>query len=284
MSTPAIKRKRTALTINQNQEIIEKYDRGLKSKELASFYNVNASTISTIVSSKQKEKISEQDGSNAKRIRSSNYKEVEEHLNNCVNTYSFRKFLYHLENKYDHETSREAGEYMKLMKKQIKCKLAIEFINRCIENEVLPTFSQLKVANVTLNKSQFLQSIRSQVTREELKNKRKLMTKLEKDHKKRLNGLLFDLTPEDDMTLKTLCTYTTDRISTKILHKQNRKLEALGVNTFTLNQCSDRINMARNQIDQIELYDNRQTIYNLSSRVLSEPEIKLLNKGLKFGI
>jgi len=82
MSTPTIKRKRTALSINQKQEIIEKYDRGLKPKELASFYNVNASTISTIVSNKQKEKISEQDGSNAKRIRSSNYKEVEEHLNN----------------------------------------------------------------------------------------------------------------------------------------------------------------------------------------------------------
>ena len=76
------KRKRVALDIQQKKEIIEKYNGGTKPKELAAFYNVNPSTISTIVAAKQQERVLQQDEIKAKRMRTSNFVEIEEHLNN----------------------------------------------------------------------------------------------------------------------------------------------------------------------------------------------------------
>jgi len=47
------KRKRTTFDVKQKLDIIDKYNGGMKPKEFASFYNVAASTISTIVTAKQ---------------------------------------------------------------------------------------------------------------------------------------------------------------------------------------------------------------------------------------
>ena len=49
MSTPSQKRKMVALDISQKLEIIEKYNGGTEPNKLASFYNVNPSTISAIL-------------------------------------------------------------------------------------------------------------------------------------------------------------------------------------------------------------------------------------------
>ena len=77
-----LKRKRVALDMKQKQEIIEKYNGGTKPKELAILFNVSPSTISTIVASKNQEKILQQEESKSKRIRASNFTAVEQHLNN----------------------------------------------------------------------------------------------------------------------------------------------------------------------------------------------------------
>ncbi|RNA35025.1 hypothetical protein BpHYR1_000659 [Brachionus plicatilis] len=77
MLTPTQKRKRLALDISQKLEIIEKYNGHTKPEELGAFYNVNPSTISTIVASKQQERLLQHEESKAKRIRTSNFEEVE---------------------------------------------------------------------------------------------------------------------------------------------------------------------------------------------------------------
>ena len=74
-----LKRKRVALDMKQKQEIIEKYNGGTKPKELAILFNVSPSTISTIVASKNQEKILQQEESKSKRVRASNFTEVEQH-------------------------------------------------------------------------------------------------------------------------------------------------------------------------------------------------------------
>jgi hypothetical protein len=71
---------------------------------------------------------------------------------------------------------------------------------------------------------------------------------------------------------------------TEVKQKHNKKLEKLGINTFEFKSSSKFINKSRNRIDKIELFDEKQTIYNLSDRILDNDEINLLNKGLKFGI
>ena len=51
------KRKRTALDIKQKTDIIDMYNNGIKPKEIAVLYEVNASTISPIVIIKDRPKI-----------------------------------------------------------------------------------------------------------------------------------------------------------------------------------------------------------------------------------
>ena len=73
----AEKRKRATFDIKTKLVIIDKYNNGMKPKELASLYDVNSSTMSTIDSSKQQTKVKDAEDSKAKRTRTSNYPEVE---------------------------------------------------------------------------------------------------------------------------------------------------------------------------------------------------------------
>jgi len=51
-----------------------------------------------------------------------------------------------LEEKHGITTSKDANEYIKTKEKIIKAELDIKFIKDCLNNEVLPKFSNLKIA------------------------------------------------------------------------------------------------------------------------------------------
>ena len=54
------------------------------------------------------------------------------------------------------------------------------------------------------------------------------------------------------------------------------KLNELGIRT-NIQVNSDFINKKRNKIDEIEEIQNKQTVFNLSNRELSEIELNVLN-------
>ncbi len=76
------------------------------------------------------------------------------------NPYSLKRFLSDVECKYGTKASGDTKTYLTLLKKQQKCKLAIQFIEYCLKHQVLPTFTQFKIANEKLNKSFFINSLR----------------------------------------------------------------------------------------------------------------------------
>ena len=55
--------------MKQKQEIIEKYNGGTKPKKLVILFNVSPSIISTIVASKNQEKILQQEENKSKRVQ-----------------------------------------------------------------------------------------------------------------------------------------------------------------------------------------------------------------------
>ena len=79
------KRKRKNYELSLVQEIIDKYNSGMKPKQLAIMFDMPASTISCMVSKKKQEKVEKALNNlttpSSKRIRQSNYPEIEKNLN-----------------------------------------------------------------------------------------------------------------------------------------------------------------------------------------------------------
>ena len=200
------------------------------------------------------------------------------------NSYNLTKFLHHIKHKYGSPASRETRAYLNLLKKLHKCRLAIEFIKLCRKDDILPKFTQFKIANPKLNKSRFIYSLRRQISKIELNNKLRRQKALRKTERKILGGQLFNFSNFDTIVMKVILNSKLRPIINKVQEKHRSKLERLGLKTFTYNINSILVDSSRNNLDSINLYSNKKRIYNESNRKLTQPEIDLLNKGLKFGI
>jgi hypothetical protein len=191
-----------------------------------------------------------------------------------------KHFLTQLREKYDSKISRYADRYINIATKIAKHELDIAFITKCLNNEVLPNFSQLRLA--TNNNKTFINSIRSQITQQEATNKRSNKKKLESTLQQLLNEL-FDLTPSEFETLFALTNKAIVKVTNRTTRKHRKKLQDLGIEeNIVVN--SRFINKNRNNIEQIEEIADREVIYNYSSRTLNEIENSVLKKGLKYGI
>ena len=92
------------------------------------------------------------------------------------------KFIHQIREEYSDSISKTVKSYFNLVKKIEKCNAGISFIKRCLENEKLPNFSRINLANNELsNNKQFANKIRMSVTEEELRNKNRRRRKLSKE-------------------------------------------------------------------------------------------------------
>jgi hypothetical protein len=193
---------------------------------------------------------------------------------------TIRHLLNQLEIKYGLNTSKNANKYIKTKINLVKNELDTNFIKKCLNNDTLPSFSKIKLA--TTNNKQFISQIRSQITDQELNNKIRNKRALKKKEKDLINKL-FDLTPEENENLNRLITNKINNISNTKNKIHNKKLEKLGITT-EVQVDNKNINRNRNKINEVESIKDKETIFNLSSRILNETETNLLKKGLKYGI
>lgn len=195
------------------------------------------------------------------------------------------EFVYKMREKYDEDTSKRIKNYWNLKKKIEKCKSTIEFIKDCLNNETMPNFSRLCLANNELNNNKpFIKYIRSQITNRELDNKFRRLNELKKQEKRVEKSIKKSKINDDDWALMVHQV----EISSKNLNniqkkKHNKKLQKLGVNK-KIEIDSQFINKSRNKIDKSENIESKTSVFNLSSRVLTDIEEKVLSKGLKYGI
>ena len=110
-----------------------------------------------------------------------------------------------MKNEYGETVSKGISTYVNSRKKIEKCSRGISFINDCLKNEKMPNFSRINLANGELNgNSRFVNSIRNEVTQEELNNKYKCRKKNWQTIQKLENNELWQLTPEQRRRLDLL--------------------------------------------------------------------------------
>ena len=139
-----------------------------------------------------------------------------------------------------------------------KCELDIDFLNKCIEHELIPKFVQFKVANRGLRSSKVYKQCQKELLREELTAK--------KHNLKRLHKNLDHLTQQIRITVRNIdfihisCKFLA--LNDQKIHRarlvQEKKLINLGLRTAT------------------ETNDLEKVIFNFSNRFLKDNEKMLL--------
>ena len=160
----------------------------------------------------------------------------------------------------------------------MRCNLSILFIRTCLNSEKYPKFSK-----VHLNGHDDLkQFVELKITTRELSKQRNKLNKIGKE-KIKIRNKLFDIKPIHWTAINLVINKYLSEIKKETTIRHNDKLNELNVRSF-IQVNSNFVNKSRNKIDEIEEIKDKQTVFNLSSRSLSEIELQVLNKGLKYGI
>jgi hypothetical protein len=143
------------------------------------------------------------------------------------------KYQHQMKLKYgnipDNNLYKNVLEYFDKSKKLIKCNLGIEFIRKCLDNQINPDFSRINLAPSQLNlNNRFKNNIRLEITHEELKTKYKMRNSLIKDLDVLRNNL-FVLDDEDRLKLEALFEEKKEILTSEIELIHTKKLEKLGV-------------------------------------------------------
>jgi len=106
-------------------------------------------------------------------------------------------FKYKIGMNYGKSVEKAVNEYFNTNKKIIRLSKDISYLETCINNNVLPDFTQLRVASNKLkNNRRFLEHIRVEMIEEELRIKKSLMYKHKKELR-RLQNECFDVSAEE---------------------------------------------------------------------------------------
>lgn len=194
------------------------------------------------------------------------------------------EFIHHVRDTYGEVTSKKISQLVKNTKKLEKCKAGIRFINECLKNECFPNFSRINLANDTLNNSErFVRYIRHQVTEKELENKYKIRKNLEKE-RRRLNSVSSTLSTDDWALMVELLNDVALNTQDQLDSRHRNKLEKLGLKPRFEVDCRNITNTRQHKNKIKTSIEDKESIFNLSSRILTSTEKRVLSKGLRFGI
>ena len=169
--------------------------------------------------------------------------------------------------RYGDNTLAKIRRLEKLDYKLRKCDLDVEFLQICLENNLVPNFLKFKVTNNALKNSKAYKDCQLKLLKQELSNKRSLRRTNNNEIKRLKNELVRCLSLVDFTHIISLFTKSNDATLSKCKDVQMKKLYKLGY-------------FERDK----EKNDPDQVIHNFSSYVLSDEEKSLLSKGLNFSI
>lgn len=147
-----------------------------------------------------------------------------------------------------------------------KCELDIDFLNNCVNHDLIPKFVQFKVANRGLRTSKVYRQCQQDLVREERTVKKRQLNTLQRK--------LDQLTQQIRVTVKNIDFI---RISSKFLVLNDRK-----VRRVRLVQEKKLINLGLKS--SVETNDPKKVIFNFSNRELNDNEKSLLVRGLNLSI
>ena len=140
------------------------------------------------------------------------------------------KFKHFLTEKYNDSYSIAAKQYFNESKKIEKLKCDIDFITTCLNNEKMPNFSRLNLANNELrHATRFYNRIRTEVTEEEVRFKKRLSGRSIENFQKLQTFLDFKLDQEDMTNLLAFTKEKTQSMHETLSAQRNEKLASLGI-------------------------------------------------------
>ena len=154
----------------------------------------------------------------------------------------------------------------KLYYKTRKCKLDLEFLKLCVENNVIPKYIQFRIANRELWNSVACRKSLNELLQQEVINKKRRYKLLEKDLKSVKDKLLLSINLFDYNHVCNLFLVKNDKSLRSHQKIHSKKLLAL---TKVINNVG---------------HNPKTVIFNFSKYKLTKQEESLISKGLQFSI
>ena len=167
--------------------------------------------------------------------------------------------------RYNNDTLNKIRRLEKLDFKIRKRELDVEFIQICIENNLMPKFLNFKVPNSALRNSKTYRECQTKLLKEELSNQQSCLRIKRNEMKKMKDELVRTISLVDYTHVISLFTKSNDAVLSKCQQRHKKKLYNLGY-------------FERDK----DVNDPDQVIHNFSTYTLSDVEKSLLAKGLNF--
>ena len=146
------------------------------------------------------------------------------------------------------------------------CKLELEFLNLCVENNVIPKFIQFRVANKEFRNSVACRKCLKKLLQQEVINKKQRYWLLEKDLKSVKDELLLSINLFDYNYVCNIFLVRNDNFLRFHQKMHSKKLLAL-------TKCIHNVD-----------HNPKTVIFNFCKYKLTKQEESLLSKGLQFAI
>ena len=154
-----------------------------------------------------------------------------------------------------------------------------------------PVFTRFKVANEKIERSNFIKRVRGDMIDYEIKRKNKELRSNRRKLDEVIKILIFRTSYLDWILIRKVGRNMLAEYKANVIEKQKRKLLNLGYGEI---EIRNEENITRrnkyeltcqliNPLDAKEI-KSKKSVYNLSNVILSDLQMNVLEKGLKFGI
>ena len=133
-----------------------------------------------------------------------------------------------IRDRYDNDTLQKIRKLEKLDFKTRKCKLDVEYLQICIDNNLRPKFLNFKVANPSLRGSKAYRECQLKLLRQELSNKKSQQRIKDNEQRRLKDELIRTLSLVDYTHLISIFASSNDIVLSKCQQRQKKKLYDLG--------------------------------------------------------
>ena len=168
--------------------------------------------------------------------------------------------------RYERDSLQTMRKFEKANFKRRKLELDLDFLNKCYEQKLTPTFVRFRLPNRNLRQSPAYQRCQMDLLRQEIQDKEGKLhqaTRLENNLKRQIRLRVSII---DFAHISSFMLVHNDKLLNKVQLSQERKLLKLGFKSLD------------------EGHNPDQVIFNFSSHELTDAEKRLLSKGLSFSI
>ena len=167
--------------------------------------------------------------------------------------------------RYGREALQTIRKFEKLNFKRRKLELDLDFLNKCLDQGLQPTFLRFRVPNRNLRDSQAYKTCQMNLLRQEIENKQALIHRTKRQEENLKQIIRQQVSIIDFAHISSFMLSHNDKILNKVKLVHERKLLKIGFKS-------------------IDGHDPQKVIFNFSSHNLTEAEKRLLSKGLSLSI